>query len=131
MAGHGTRMIITKPSHKLDSMSALFNIPDSYYKENNTRYVFVDGNTCKDLDSCYKSLQQQLSLPDYFGKNLDALEEVMSDLDWIKEEKVKIIILNKGQLLEKNKEKKNDFLEILNSADNEKLEIIYLDSSII
>jgi RNAse (barnase) inhibitor barstar len=111
-------------------MSALFNIPDSYYKENNTRYVFVDGNTCKDLDSCYKSLQQQLSLPDYFGKNLDALEEVMSDLDWIKEEKVKIIILNKGQLLEKNKEKKNDFLEILNSADNKKLEIVYLDSSI-
>lgn len=111
-------------------MSNVFNAPESYYKENNTRFVFLDGNTCKEIISCYQSLQQQLSLPGYFGNNLDALEEMMSDLDWIKEDKVKIIILNKAGLLENNKEKKNDFLEILNSAENGKLEIIYLNNSI-
>lgn len=130
MAEPGTPTIITKPLLKLNNMSNLFNAPESYYKENNTRYVFIDGNTCKEINSCYKSLQQQLSLPDYFGKNLDALEEMMSDLDWIKEDKVKIIILNEAGLLENNTEKKKDFLEILNSAENKKLEIIYLDKGI-
>ncbi len=107
-------------------MSVILNVPASYYAENNIRYVFVDGNACKHIDMCYATLQQQLSIPDYFGKNLDALEEVLSDLDWIKEEKIKIIISNSFTLLTNDSAKKKDFLGILNSSENEKLEIIYL-----
>jgi RNAse (barnase) inhibitor barstar len=107
-------------------MSFIFNIPTQYYSENNVRYVFIDGNTCTNITECYNSLQQQLSLPDYFGYNLDALEEVLSDLDWIEEEKIKVILLNSEKLLSDNKEKKKAFLDILNSCKNEKMEIIYL-----
>ena len=99
---------------------------ESYYTENNIRYVFIDGNTCKEINSCYATLQQQLSLPLYFGNNLDALEEVLSDLDWVTEHKVKIIILNVGGLLENDIQKKKDFLEILSSIENKILEIIVL-----
>ena len=102
------------------------NISYSFFVENNIRYVFIDGNVCKSIDQCYASLKQQLSLPDYFGNNLDALDEVLSDLEWIHEKKIKIIILNSAGLLAKDISKRNDFLDVLNSAENEKLEIIYL-----
>lgn len=107
-------------------MSLILTVSESYYVENNIRYVFIDGYACKNIERCFATLQQQLSLPDYFGNNLDALEEVLADLDWINEEKIKIIISNSAELLANNIDKKNDFLEILNSCGNEKLEIIYL-----
>jgi len=107
-------------------MSTILNFPEPYYSENNIRYVFLDGRSCKQTDDCYATLQKQLSLPDYFGNNLDALEEVVNDLDWIQEEKIKIIILNSSELLVNEAHKKESFLDILNECDNEKLEIIYL-----
>jgi RNAse (barnase) inhibitor barstar len=112
-------------------MSTVSYIPISYFSENNIRYVFIDGTVCKQINECYATLQRQLSLPDYFGNNLDALEEVLSDLDWISEAEVKIIILNPSELLVNDADKKESFLDILNSCENEKLEIVYLgDSSI-
>ncbi|MEO6837705.1 MAG: barstar family protein [Ginsengibacter sp.] len=105
-------------------------IGSSYFAENNIRYVFVDGNLCDTIEKCYTTLEQQLSLPGYFGNNLDALEEVLSDLEWIHEEKIKIIILNSAELLAKNISTKNSFLDILNICENKKLQIIYLDKEI-
>jgi RNAse (barnase) inhibitor barstar len=102
----------------------------SYFAENNMRYVFIDGNLCDSTEKCYSTLKQQLSLPNYFGNNLDALEEVLSDLDWIHEEKIKIIILNSTELLAKNISTKNSFLDILNSCENKKIQIIYLGNEI-
>ncbi|MEO9023254.1 MAG: barstar family protein [Ginsengibacter sp.] len=106
-------------------MSAILNTDTNYYSENNIRFVFIDGHTCNRIGKCYDTLQQQLSLPDYFGRNLDALDEMLDDLEWVTEEKVKIIILNSDELLTDDLEKKTIFLDILNSSENEKLEIIY------
>ena len=103
-------------------------INSTYFAQNNIRYVFIDGNLCDTIEKCYTTLKQQLSLPGYFGNNLDALEEVLSDLDWINEEKIKIIILNSTELLSKNISTKNAFLDILNLSENKKLQIIYLDN---
>jgi RNAse (barnase) inhibitor barstar len=64
-------------------MSIVTKKPVPFYSENDIRYVFIDGPACLTLADCYQSLQQQLSIPDYFGKNLDALDEVLSDLDWL------------------------------------------------
>jgi RNAse (barnase) inhibitor barstar len=107
-------------------MSTVSHINDTYFSDNNTRFVFIDGSACDHIDKCYDSLQQQLSIPEYFGKNLDALEEVLADLEWIDEAKIKIIILNESALFKNSDAKKKDFLEVLNSSENEKLEIIYL-----
>jgi hypothetical protein len=107
-------------------MSKILKIDTDYFVENATRYVFIDGLACQHLNSCYDILQRQLSIPDYFGRNLDALEEVLGDLDWIKEDKIKIIISNLAILLAKDKGKKDGFLDILNTCSNDKLEIIYL-----
>ena len=110
-------------------MSAIIHLDTAYYTENDTRYVFLDGGSCKKIDDCYASLQQQLSIPVYFGKNLDALEEVLDDLEWVKEKRIKIIILDNGSLLQHDLAKKNAFLEILHTAGNKKLTIVYLEKA--
>lgn len=107
-------------------MSEIIKISSKFYAEKNVRYVFIDGCVCQTIDQCYSTLKVQLSLPGYFGNNLDALEEVLSDLDWINEEKIKIIIFQPDVLLSKDISKKKDFLEILNTCDNKKIKIIYL-----
>lgn len=100
--------------------------PTSYFAEDNIRYVFIDGNCCHHMADCYASLRQQLSLPDYFGDNLDALEEVLNDLEWIPEEQIKVIFLNLKSLLE-NEEKRAAFLDVFVSSEQEKMEVIFLD----
>lgn len=110
-------------------MATILNIAENYYSENNIRYVFLDGLLCRNLNQCYDTLQEELSLPDYFGRNLDALEEVLADLEWIKEEKIKIIILNVEILLIYDLKWKKAFLDILHTSDNKKVEIIYLGTS--
>ena len=107
-------------------MSSIVNITEGYYTENNTRYVFLDGSSCTEMEKCYIALERQLSIPNYFGRNLDALDEVLNDLDWIPEAKIKIIVANMPSLLMNEIKRKDDFLEILNTATNPKIEIIYL-----
>jgi RNAse (barnase) inhibitor barstar len=103
------------------------NIETSYYAENSTRYVFIDGTTCDTIDKCYNTLQLQLSIPDYFGHNLDALEEVLADLEWVTEEKVLLIILSSITLLQNELSHKDAFINILNSIDNKKIQVIYVN----
>lgn len=107
-------------------MSSIRTFPTTFYTDNNIRYVFLDGNCCQRIADCYSSLQKQLSLPDYFGYNLDALEEVLADPEWITEDKIRIIFLNKTALLKEDPDIKADFLDVFNTSTNEKLEIIYL-----
>jgi RNAse (barnase) inhibitor barstar len=106
-------------------MSTIIHRAANWYSANNIRYVLIDGNTCTRLTDCYTVLQQQLDIPDYFGKNLDALEEVLADLEWIPEEKIKITILHPAVLLAEEEDKKNDFLSIMNTCENERVEVMY------
>lgn len=110
-------------------MSTVYKIASDYYAENDIRYVFVDGHVCKDIEICYETLQRQLSIPHYFGRNLDALEEVLADLEWVREKIIKIIVLNTAALLVNDAVKKDALLDILNTCENDKLEIIYLTGS--
>jgi RNAse (barnase) inhibitor barstar len=102
------------------------NIAATYFSTNNERFVFIDGNTCDSLEKCYATLQQQLSIPNYFGHNLDALEEVLADAEWIEEEKIHILILNEKELLKNNDDKKTAFLDVLKSNENKKIDITIL-----
>jgi RNAse (barnase) inhibitor barstar len=107
-------------------MSNIKNIKATYFVNNNERYVFIDGNTCDTLDKCYATLQQQLSIPNYFGNNLDALEEVIADMEWIEEEMVHIIILNEKDLLKNDMASKDAFIDIIKHSDNNKISVTLL-----
>jgi RNAse (barnase) inhibitor barstar len=110
-------------------MSRINNVNTSYYTKNKTRVVFIDGNYCDTIDKCYSSLIQQLSIPDYFGHNLDALEEIIADLEWVEEEKIEIVVLNKDALLQNDLPLKNDFLDIICNNDNLKIEVYLLTNN--
>jgi RNAse (barnase) inhibitor barstar len=107
-------------------MSNIKSTPNTYYTNNNERIVFIDGNTCDSIEKCYTTLQQQLSIPDYFGHNLDALEEVIADAEWIEEEKIQIVILNEKELLKNDVASKDSFLDIIKSNENEKIFVTVL-----
>jgi RNAse (barnase) inhibitor barstar len=102
----------------------MITLNKNYYSAGSTRYVFIDGATCANMDDVYYALSKQLSLPEYFGNNLDALDEVLADLEWIDEGFVLFIVLNAKSFIEKNM---NGFLEVLKDCDNDKLEIVILD----
>jgi ribonuclease inhibitor len=43
--------------------------------------IDLDGNIIKSKDIFYNELEIKLNLPDYFGRNLDALWECIADKD--------------------------------------------------
>jgi RNAse (barnase) inhibitor barstar len=107
-------------------MNKITQTDKAFYSFQNIRMVFIDGNANDTLQKCYITLQQQLSIPDYFGHNLDALEEVLADLEWVDEETIQIIIANKSALLSAELTRKEDFLSILHATENERITIVYL-----
>jgi RNAse (barnase) inhibitor barstar len=90
-----------------------------YYTTDNHRYVLIDGTSNTTMDDCYATIYPQLSIPDYFGSNLDALEEIMNDLEWIEENKVTFLILHFDAFLKNDPEKKGIFMEILSQSEVE------------
>lgn len=45
------------------------------------RWIDLDGRRMRDWPSTYDQLTEAFELPDYFGRNLDALSECLSDQD--------------------------------------------------
>ncbi|MBP7060522.1 MAG: barstar family protein [Candidatus Moranbacteria bacterium] len=44
------------------------------------RQYVLDGQNMTTLEAAYDELEQIFALPEYFGRNLDALEECLADL---------------------------------------------------
>ena len=72
---------------------------------NDNFIAVLDGNKCKNLSSFYKEISKALNFPDYFGNNLDSLDEMMSDLEWIEEKSVVLIIMNGNNFLSEDSDK--------------------------
>ena len=43
------------------------------------RYVILDGRTIKDMDAVHGVFAEALDFPDYYGRNLDALHDCLTD----------------------------------------------------
>jgi RNAse (barnase) inhibitor barstar len=78
---------------------------------NNTFLAFLDGSKCTTMNDVYDNISKALQFPDYFGYNLDALDEAICDLDWIEEKTILLLIFNYDSFLSKEKDK----LEIMNA----------------
>lgn len=63
----------------------------------------IDGQKTTSMKEFHEEIGQALLFPDYSGKNLDALDEMLNDLEWIREEKVIIYITNYNDWLSKEK----------------------------
>lgn len=86
----------------------------------------IDCKFCDTKENLFKYFSEQLEFPDYFGKNWDAFDECVHDLEWIKDKTNKkivyIYIYNlKELLINDTKQNKEIFLQIVNTDD------IYID----
>jgi RNAse (barnase) inhibitor barstar len=63
----------------------------------------IDGQKSASIKDFHEQIGAALNFPDYSGKNLDALDEMLNDLEWIREEKVIIYVTNSSDWLSKEK----------------------------
>ncbi len=75
------------------------------------RIARIDGKESPSIKTFYNQLAEALDFPDYFGHNLDSLDEMLNDLQWIREEKIVIFISNSEDWLVR--EKTNERLPVL------------------
>lgn len=77
---------------------------------NNSIIVCIDGNKIVDKDILFSFIAKELSFPYYFGRNWDALDECLQDLDWLDNcvNHISVVVRHLSRLLinEKKSEKK-------------------------
>lgn len=77
--------------------------------------IVLDGEKITDKEELHKIFRESLSLPDYYGNNLDALYDVLSTYFT----PVEITVINREQLCSNIPFYGERFLEVLNIAAQE------------
>ena len=60
------------------------------------KFAIIDGNSVTSMEEIHKSLAEQLGFPEWYGGNLDALHDCLTDLH----EDVDVSIVHSDALLE-------------------------------
>ena len=81
-----------------------------------TNIVVLEGNKMTNLNDFYVELIHKLKLPDYFGCNLDALDECMNDLEWLDEQPLVMIFNNPTKILISNRKLFDGFIDVVRNA---------------
>jgi RNAse (barnase) inhibitor barstar len=86
----------------------------------NTEFVIIeiDGEKVTTLRSFYEEIAKAMHFPDYFGFNLDSLDELLNDLSWIEDEKLAVYINNSEHFLikERNEGKILTLIDLLDAT---------------
>jgi len=86
-------------------------------KPKDPNHLILEGYRLPDMISLHKALKTGLQLPSYSSPNLDSLDEILNDPDWLEShDSIRISILNYPQLLHlEAQDKKRFFLTILDT----------------
>jgi len=76
----------------------------------------IQGAKCQTTDGLLTECARALDFPDYFGHNWDALEECLTDLEWLPAKGYILLITDAAHLLPDDDEEYETFLEILRDA---------------
>lgn len=87
--------------------------------------ILIDGEACVEIDgkktttlrSFFDAISEAMHFPDYFGFNLDSLDELLNDLSWIEDKKLLVYIYNSDSFLinERSESKKLTLLDMLDA----------------
>lgn len=82
------------------------------------RIAQIDGQKAYTLRGFYEELAKALNFPEYFGFNLDSLDEMLNDLSWVNESKIAIYVTNSEQFIkkERNPDKLPTILDLLDAT---------------
>lgn len=76
----------------------------------------IQGVKCQTTAGLLTEHARALDFPDYFGHNWDALEECLTDLEWLPAKGYILLITDAGCVLPDDEEEYETFLEILRDA---------------
>jgi RNAse (barnase) inhibitor barstar len=79
------------------------DIIDKNQISNEFSIIEIDASEVTSLREFYEVLAKAMHFPDYFGFNLDSLDELLNDLTWIEDEKLAIYFNNSEKFLEKER----------------------------
>lgn len=78
--------------------------------------ITIDGSQSKTLRQFYEHIAKAMEFPDYFGFNLDSLDELLNDLEWIADEKIALHFTHPEQLISQERDPKK-LVSLLNLLD--------------
>jgi hypothetical protein len=76
----------------------------------------IQGTKCQTTAGLLTECARALNFPDYFGHNWDALEECLTDLEWLPAKGYILFIIDAAQVLPNDEAEYETFLEILSDA---------------
>jgi RNAse (barnase) inhibitor barstar len=91
-----------------------------------TRVVLMHAKAIQSMADFYTDLQVGLQIPPYFGRNLDALDEILADLGWIKEPHTLLILYRSELLLKELPLERDALILVLKECNNTALDILFL-----
>jgi RNAse (barnase) inhibitor barstar len=68
----------------------------------------IDGSKAKNYKDFFQSMAAAFEFPDYFGHNMNALWDCMTDLDWLDRRNYALVITNFSDLLKDEKSGERD-----------------------
>ncbi|MGH7233172.1 MAG: barstar family protein [Nitrospiraceae bacterium] len=79
----------------------------------------VHGRKCKTKKGLLSEFARVLDFPSYYGKNWDALDECLTDLEWLPAQGYLLVITDAEQVLRHHHEDYRDLIRILQWAGKE------------
>lgn len=79
--------------------------------------IRLDGEKCQTLRGFYEAIAEAMAFPEDFGFNIDSLDDMLSNLSWMEEEKIAVYTENSELFLskERNESKKLTLLDRLSA----------------
>jgi RNAse (barnase) inhibitor barstar len=76
----------------------------------------IDGGKCVTKRALFAEFKRQLKFPSYFGRNWDAFEECLTDLEWLPGCGYVIVVRAADKLLSKSENEYRTFLDIVGAT---------------
>ena len=100
--------------------------PSFISKRSHTFIALLDGAGILTLDEFYTAISKALNFPDYFGRNLDALEEMLSDLGWIEQNTILLIVKNPEELFKGKSKEGESIMALIEEVENPNFVICFV-----
>jgi RNAse (barnase) inhibitor barstar len=84
------------------------------FKEKNYFIAEIYGKECLSLNSFLDSIARAFKFPDYYGRNINALWDLIGDLSWLNESNYLLVIRESGFFLkDENENTRRDIYALL------------------
>jgi RNAse (barnase) inhibitor barstar len=102
-----TSLLVLKAGQRAES---LVEIPGGFVLK------VLRGGKCRTTAGLFTEFAQALNFPDYFGRNWDALEECLADLEWLPANGYVLLFTSAELILPDDEEDYATFLEVMSDA---------------